>query len=249
MLLIPVIDIRGGQVVRGVAGQREQYKPLASGLCASADPADVTDSFLDLYPFSVLYIADLDAIEGRAANAAISIDLVKRFPALRIWLDAGFKSANDLRSHRHPQVRPVLGSESQRSLGGFRRLRNAAGSNPVLSVDFKNDSFLGPSDLLRDPSEWPKHIIVMDLDRVGSRHGPATERIAELQRTAPDKCFYAAGGARDRSDIENLAATGCHGLLLASALHDGRLDRHDIAALMSPEDASGLDTTSARPPD
>ena len=41
MQIIPVLDLKGGLVVRGIAGRRELYKPVVSALCSTADPAGV----------------------------------------------------------------------------------------------------------------------------------------------------------------------------------------------------------------
>ena len=49
------------------------------------------------------------------------------------------------------------------------------------------------------------------------------------------KRFYAAGGVRDKTDLEQLAAAGYVGVLVASALHNGRLGKDDIAELMKDE--------------
>ena len=41
MKILPVIDLMGGQVVRGVAGRRDQYRPVVSRLTPSSAPLDV----------------------------------------------------------------------------------------------------------------------------------------------------------------------------------------------------------------
>ena len=61
--LIPVIDLKGGQVVRAQFGRRDDYWPIQSPLSATSDPIDVARGLLSLYPFETFYIADLDAIE------------------------------------------------------------------------------------------------------------------------------------------------------------------------------------------
>jgi hypothetical protein len=41
MRILPVLDLMNGVVVRGVGGRRSEYRPVASRLAVSADPADV----------------------------------------------------------------------------------------------------------------------------------------------------------------------------------------------------------------
>src|SRR4051812_37827178 len=66
--IVPVIDIRHGSVVRARAGERASYGPIQTPLCETADPVDVALALLRAVPAQRLYVADLDAVEGRAAN-------------------------------------------------------------------------------------------------------------------------------------------------------------------------------------
>ena len=52
--LIPVIDLKGGQVVRAQFGRRDDYRPIQSPLSATSDPIDVARGLLSLYPFETL---------------------------------------------------------------------------------------------------------------------------------------------------------------------------------------------------
>ena len=65
----------------------------------------------------------------------------------------------------------------------------------------------------------------MTLARVGSGAGPDFERFAEIKRRAGGRAIYLAGGLRDRDDLAAVKASGAAGILVASALHDGRLVR------------------------
>ena len=66
MTLIPVIDLLKGQVVRGVRGDRQAYRPIESALCASSDPVTVAKILVDHCAAQQLYVADLDALMGGA---------------------------------------------------------------------------------------------------------------------------------------------------------------------------------------
>jgi phosphoribosylformimino-5-aminoimidazole carboxamide ribotide isomerase len=71
----------------------------------------------------------------------------------------------------------------------------------------------------------------MNLDRVGSGEGPDTGLIDEIRRAAPNRQIIAAGGVRDGQDLERLAASGVTAVLVATALHDGRIDTRSLSAL------------------
>ena len=81
------------------------------------------------------------------------------------------------------------------------------------------------------PSLWPRRVIVMTLGAVGGGLGPDLDRLRTILELAGDRQVFAAGGVRDSTDLEALAALGCAGVLVASALHDGRLGADDLGTL------------------
>ena len=77
-------------------------------------------------------------------------------------------------------------------------------------------------------------MIVLDLSRVGVDSGPGTdELIANLRCEFPRLEVTAGGGVRGRRDLDHLAQLGADAVLVASALHEGRLTRTDVAELAS----------------
>lgn len=221
--LVPVIDLMGGLVVHARAGARDSYRPLErSVLTSSPEPKAVIAGLLALHPFRTLYIADLDAILKRGDHKPLIRELHEAFPGLRFWVDAGFAGECGCRRFLGAGLGDlVLGSESQADL----RLLETLKGEPrlVLSLDFKGEEPLGPEALFADPTLWPERVIVMTLARVGAAAGPDLERLRSIRALAPDRRVYAAGGVRDAEDIATLRGLGCAGVLLASALHDGRI--------------------------
>lgn len=89
MQVIPVIDVRAGAAVAASRGDRALYRPLETPLAASADPVAVALGLRSLYPFSTLYVADLDGIEGRGADHAMQQRLAEAWPGTELWIDDG----------------------------------------------------------------------------------------------------------------------------------------------------------------
>jgi HisA/HisF family protein len=228
MQIIPVLDLKDGTVVRAQMGERDRYRPIETPLAPSSDPVDVARGLLSVHPFQTLYIADLDAIEGRASNEAAIGQLRQAFPQVALWVDNGIADPADasawLARTNHCLV---LGSETQRDPRLVRALSDH--DRVVLSLDFRGAQFAGPAELLDDPGAWPHRLIVMTLARVGSGAGPDTARIAEIRARAPERLIYAAGGVRDAGDLAALQQLGVAGALVATSLHDGRLSRAEIA--------------------
>lgn len=232
--LIPVIDLMGGLVVHARAGERDRYRPLeGSAVCAGAAPEAVVRGLLALYPFRTLYIADLDAILKTGDHKPLIRELRRSFPELRLWVDAGFAAACSCKRFLAAEIGDlVLGSESQADLGLLQALRGEP--QVVLSLDYQEDSPVGPGDLFATPELWPERVIAMTLARVGVGAGPDLERLDAIRAFAPDRRVYAAGGVRDGGDLAALRGLGCAGVLLASALHDGRLGAEELAEASGP---------------
>ena len=242
MNLIPVIDLMQGQVVRAVRGNRQAYQPIVSALCASSDPLTVAKILCEHCATRHLYVADLDALLGGPAQVALLRSLLQALPELELWLDAGFASAAAAETLRAElgavaeRVMPVFGSESlasraelERCFGGAVAAASASASElareAVLSLDRRDGQRLDAAGCWEAPALWPKRVIAMTLERVGSGAGPDLETLDSVRLRSPSTFIVGAGGIRDRGDLARAQAAGAAAWLVASALHDGRLPR------------------------
>lgn len=226
MDIIPVIDLKGGIVVHARRGDRDNYRAVVTRFAASAEPLAVVDGLLAYRDFAHLYIADLDAIAGRAAHGTEVAAIAARYPHLRLWLDAGLRTPAQLAAlPTQSNIDYVLGSESIAQLDDYAALcAHVPEGRRVLSLDRgAQGDLLGCAALFDDTDLWPARLIHMTLARVGSGGGPDFDGLAALRARAPHCAVYAAGGVRDESDLHALAAQGVAGALVATALHDGRI--------------------------
>lgn len=208
-----------GHVVRARRGERHLYRPLRCRLCDDSDPFAVLEALRAMYPFSSVYVADLDAIQGHGDHGVLIHKLCTCYPSITFWVDQG--------PLRYPGPwRNVLGSESLSEI--MPLCRKARGQAPLLSLDFRGSQFQGPPELWRRKDLWPRDIIVMQLRRVGSGLGPDLPLLHRLRtsmgRRAGTMRLYAAGGVRDLADLGRLRRTGAAGVLLAGVLYDAVLD-------------------------
>ena len=95
MRLIPVLDILNGVVVRGVAGNRDLYRPIESGLTSSVKALDIARAIRSSYGFDEFYVADLDAIMHEQPRESLYQELIA--DGFRLWIDAGVKDAAQAR--------------------------------------------------------------------------------------------------------------------------------------------------------
>lgn len=228
--IIPVLDLKGGEVVRAEQGRRDRYKPIITPLCVGSDVVAVAEGLRSLHPFSTFYIADLDAIAGGAPDADAVARMHAMHKAPELWVDAGIAESEALaKALAEPFLFPVLGSESQADDMLLRRFGDHP--NLILSLDFFAEGFRGPQSLLEQPELWPQTIIVMTLAKVGSAAGPDFARLTEIKSKAGNRAVIAAGGVRNESDIRSLSSLGMEGALVATSLHDGTLTPAQLALL------------------
>ena len=235
--VIPVLDVRHGVAVRAVAGDRANYQPLVTPLSASANPVDLVDGYSRLFPFSMIYVADLDGIEGRGGNANLLAELSAARPGLKLWVDNGSSRFADVGELlENSRTTAVIGSESNLELSELQRLIDLFGDRIVLSLDFDGGDFRGANNLLADASHWPRRVIVMTLARVGTNGGPDAERVAEIAgRAGPHRRIFTAGGVRNLADLRAVQAAGAAGALIASALHNGQIKTGDLEEIAGSE--------------
>ncbi|HSR63520.1 MAG TPA: HisA/HisF-related TIM barrel protein [Gammaproteobacteria bacterium] len=227
MKIIPVIDLLDGKVVHAVRGRRGQYQPVHSRLCKNTDPDNIVQAFLGLFPFDTIYIADLNAINHTGNHETTITALIDRNNSVEFWIDRGTSSRHEIDRLHRPAQRHVIGSETgigPESLSLFRQYF----PDIILSLDFLHGQLSGDEALLQQPQSWPDTLVVMDLDRVGSAGGPDVDKLVSVKSRAGSRTLFAAGGIRNSDDLDTLIEAGIDGVLMASALHTGTINRDDL---------------------
>ncbi|SAL60846.1 1-(5-phosphoribosyl)-5-[(5-phosphoribosylamino)methylideneamino] imidazole-4-carboxamide isomerase [Caballeronia arvi] len=248
MQVIPVLDLLDGHAVRAVRGERSRYRPIRSSLCATSDPVAIARALVDATGARTLYVADLGAILSRGAHdhalAALCDALGDGFC---IWLDAGFTAFSPMRALVERIVRltrsatpavivPVFGTETLLDMGAIAEAA-ASGFEPILSLDYRGGRALGSAldSAHVESAWWPSRVIVMTLDHVGANAGPDLSTFASAQALAGARSLIGAGGVRYDADLVRCAHAGAAAWLVASAIHDGTLFRHDVSGGASSE--------------
>jgi phosphoribosylformimino-5-aminoimidazole carboxamide ribotide isomerase len=230
--VIPVIDVLSGVVVHAVRGKRKEYKPLESILTKSVDPVEVAKAFKNL-GFKELYVADLDAIIDCSTDFQVFKRIVDE-TGLKLMVDAGvtnFERAEALFASGVSKI--VVGTETLETKNFVAEAVARFGSDRVIvSLDFKGDKVLvklgfdgclSPLCLLGEFEEKGlSTVIVLDLARVGSGEGVNLDFLRKvLAESGLD--VYVGGGVRDIEDLIELKNLGVTGVLVATALHTGKI--------------------------
>ena len=242
--LIGVIDLRKGQAVHAVAGNRDLYAAVSTVSSAIAgDATSLARRYREL-GLTGLYIADLDAIETQSPQT----ELIRQILACDlgfcdIVIDLGWtgdehsatQSAILELAADYPALWIVAATESAKSLHSIARLAESVSAQRIiLGMDYRGGRLI--SDF-GDESAWFDEaqrlkvggILVLDLQAVGTSAGAATAEICHRIRPQfPHTAVLSGGGIRSARDVRQLIRAGCDKCLVATALHE-RLHGQEIA--------------------
>jgi phosphoribosylformimino-5-aminoimidazole carboxamide ribotide isomerase len=227
VLILPAIDLRGGQCVRLRQGDYAQETVF------DADPAAVARRWVE-QGATWLHIVDLDgARAGQPINGASVRAIVQA--GVPCQLGGGIRTEADLNE--------VFGWGVQRVVLGTRALQDADWcatmcrqfpGRVALGIDARDgrvatEGWLHTSDisalaLARRSASWPPAAIVYtDIHKDGMLSGPNLEATAALAATVAVPVI-ASGGVSSLTDIARLAGHGLAGCIVGRALYEGRLD-------------------------
>ena len=220
MELIPAIDLLNNIVVKAFLGERKKYKPIDTQLSNSSKLENVIIGLLKEYKFKIIYIADLNAIMGNKNNFKIIKKVIKKFPKIDFWVDYGVKNFLDFKKYHDNRFKIIVGSETLKSTDELKKIYKHKKREFILSLDFKNNLFLGPKNLIKNNKLWPKKTIFMILDSVGSKKRPKLIKLFNLDKK---KDYYLAGGVSNNKDIKFLQKKGFKGAILSTAIHEKKI--------------------------
>lgn len=238
MRIIPVIDLMNGLVVRGVAGRREEYRPIVSQIAREPTPRAVAAAFAEQFGLREVYVADLDAIGGQLPNLAAYEEIAAC--GLTPWIDAGLATTTQAEQLGSGASSIISGLESLRSPDELARIVAGCGADRIVfSLDLKSGQpitqipqwqTLAPDQIAEAVIERDiRRMIVLDLADVGVARGAGTlDLVRRLRAAYPWLEITAGGGVRGIDDLQQMAAAGCDAALVASALHDGRITADEV---------------------
>jgi len=183
---------------------------------------------------------------GHISHDTLLADLATVAP---MWLDAGVstpKRARQVIALGATMV--VVGLETLDSFATLAAICDAVGAQRVaFSLDLRDGApiaprmaaagSLSPEQLAaRAADAGVGSVIVLDLSRVGVATGPDIAQVGRIRAVTPGLALITGGGIRGTDDLAQLAEAGCDSVLVASALHDGRLTALDVGRIRHPSD-------------
>jgi phosphoribosylformimino-5-aminoimidazole carboxamide ribotide isomerase len=239
MLILPAIDLRGGQCVRLRQGDYAQETIFGS------DPAAMARRWVE-QGASYLHLVDLDgAREGKPVNGAAVRGIVQA-AGVPCQLGGGLRNEEHLHQALNWGVdRVILGTRAlqdpvwcermARQFPGKLAIAIDAYDGLVASEGWQNLSTRTGLELARQCSAWPlAALIYTDISRDGMMAGPNIEATAELAAAVPLPVI-ASGGVTSIEDVVLLARRRLAGCIIGRALYECRLHLPGILARLRQE--------------
>jgi phosphoribosylformimino-5-aminoimidazole carboxamide ribotide isomerase len=228
-----VLDIVKGSPVHAIAGVRGNYQVLSGERSAGVLLAHLSQQFR----CDTAYVADLDAIVDSRPQRQLILELA--VVARQLWLDAGICTAGSLPDLQLPaNITPVVGSETASELDGL--LEASATTDLIFSLDLRQGTPISADPGWQGLSSiefarqlvrrGAKKLILLDLAAVGVGEGvPTLPLCRQLKQEFPELFLITGGGVRSPDCLLQARDAGVDALLVASALHDGRITPEDIS--------------------
>ena len=239
MRVTPVLDLMAGRAVAARRGERATYAPVRSLLASGeGDALALARAFRDVLGCVEWYVADLDAIRGGAPQ----------WPLIRALADLGGRLLLDVATTTVARGEEAIAAGADRvvvgleTLDAFEQLEaivaRIGSARVVFSLDLRDGAPLvrpgashggSPLELARRAvAAGVRALIVLDLAHVGTGAGVDLGLLRQVRRALPDVELLAGGGVAGPADLARLAAAACDAVLVATALHDGRLTASDF---------------------
>jgi len=226
MEMIPAIDLLGGKVVRLHKGDYAQVTVY------SDDPAGQAKRFVDAGA-SRLHVVDLDgAREGKPGNRPVIESILRAAPTLKVQVGGGIRT-RETAEHWFASgaTRVVLGTIAIKDPELARRLCADHPDGVVMALDAKA-GFIAVegwvettgqpvAEVAKQVDEWgAAAILYTDIDRDGTREGPAVDATFALQQKVR-ATVIASGGIGTLEHLSALRDAGVLSTVCGRALYSG----------------------------
>jgi phosphoribosylformimino-5-aminoimidazole carboxamide ribotide isomerase len=239
VILLPAIDIRGGQAVRLERGD------FSKETVYDADPLDAARKWVE-EGAQQLHVVDLDgAREGRPVN----LDHLRRITK---ELDVPVQYGGGLRSF--VAVRDALAAGAQRVVLGTAAYTDVEfldavvaqwGNRVVVAIDVR-DGFVSvsgwtektqmpPEDVIRRmQGRGVKQFVYTNVDHDGMLDGPDLDEVRRMAEVIRGRFLYSGGIAslEDLEGLKELRLVNLAGVISGKALYEGRFNVADAMEVM-----------------
>lgn len=230
-LVIPAIDLMGGEVVRLSRGRAEEKTVYSS------DPAAISAGF-EKAGATRIHVVDLDGAFGGGSRNTDSIRKIRDSVGAEIEVGGGLRTEADVDAILELGVDyAILGTSAVRDRALVENLVGRHGAKIIVGIDAKDgkvaiEGWVETSDL--DQMEFARQlhgigvetVIATDIATDGMMVGPNLESLRAMAEATPMN-VVASGGIRNLEDLQAVDALGLPniiGAISGRAVYEGELD-------------------------
>ncbi|MDY4084932.1 MAG: 1-(5-phosphoribosyl)-5-[(5-phosphoribosylamino)methylideneamino]imidazole-4-carboxamide isomerase [Ruminococcus bromii] len=228
MIILPAIDIKGGECVRLVKGDYSTaQKVIESPYLAAQRFADAGANWM--------HMVDLDgAKDAKLVNADLIADVAKS-SGLSVEVGGGIRDMKAVEYYlSHGINRVILGSAAVKDQQFVIDAVNTFGNQIVIGIDAKDgmvraEGWLDNSDInyielaKRMEDVGVKTIVFTDIEQDGTLAGPNLKQLDSLIKSVSCN-IIASGGVAVLKDIKNLIELNAYGAICGKSIYSGSLD-------------------------
>jgi phosphoribosyl isomerase A len=238
LLLLPAVDIAGGEAVQLVQGEAGSEKLFGNPVSAALRWQEAGAEWL--------HLVDLDAAFGRGHNRELQAEIVGRLD-IDVEMSGGIRDDESLAAAMATGCRRVnIGTAALETPDWCAAAIAAWGDRVAVGLDVRGRTLAARGwtreggDLYdvvgRLDAEGCARYVVTDVDKDGMLQGPNLQLLRDVC-AATDRPVVASGGITELDDLRalmGLVDVGVEGAIIGTALYEGRFTLTEALEMTRP---------------
>lgn len=236
MIIIPAIDLIGGEAVRLEQGAYDKKTKYFS------NPVDAAKMFEDA-GLTHLHLVDLDgAKEGETKNIKV-LEAISSATKLKIDFSGGIHNEQKVDDALQAGASVVsIGSMAIKNTELFSRILLKYGGDKIwLGADVRNKKIAtrgwteqSEVELIEFLKQQVglKYTFVTDISKDGMMGGVNEELYTEILNTVPEIGLIGSGGVSCVDDLNQCKKLGLHGIIVGKAIYEGEITMDDLKSFL-----------------
>jgi len=237
LILLPAVDVKGGQAVRLVRGELANQSNYGAPLDAALDFQSAGAEWI--------HLVDLDAAFGTGSNHEILADVIKKLD-IKVELSGGIRNEESLKRALDTGCERInLGTAALENPDWTASVVSRFGERIAVGLDVRGHTLAARGwtkeggDLFetieRLDRDGCSRYVVTDVNKDGTLQGPNLALLKEVC-SATNKPIIASGGVSTLDDVRALRALteiGIEGSIVGKALYSGAFTLQEALAVSS----------------
>lgn len=237
MIIVPAIDLIGGQCVRLTKGDYNTTKVY------NAHPLEVAQEF-EAAGLTHLHLVDLDGAKKREVVNWAVLENIAKHTNLKIDFSGGLSNSDYVkRAFDLGAYKVTIGSMAVKRPNTVQQwMLDYGAENMILGADvigrniaihgWEATSDVTIFDFIRGYHlSGIRHVMCTDVSKDGMLGGAAVDLYKEIISEFPDIQLVASGGVSNLQDLKDLKEIGCTYAIVGKAIYEGRISLSELVNL------------------